>query len=93
MKKLLALLLALTMAFAMTACGGSEETTAAAEEEETTAAAEEETTAAAEEETTAAAEEETTEAAEEVTGEYTGGEYAISLGHICEETHSLQTPA
>lgn len=81
MKKLLALLLALTMAFAMTACGGTEETTAAAEEE-TTAAAEEETTAAAEEETTAATEE---------TGDYTGGEYAISIGHVCEESHSLQT--
>ena len=65
MKKLLALLLALAMVFSLAACGGTEETTAAAEEETTAAEAEEETTAAeAEEETTAAeAEEETTAAA------------------------------
>ena len=62
MKKLFALMLALVLAFSMTACGGSEETTAAAEEE-TTAAAEEETTAAAEEETTAAADEDLPEVA------------------------------
>ena len=48
MKKLLAALLALTLVFSLTACGGWEAETAAAEEE-TTAAAEEEMTAAAEE--------------------------------------------
>ena len=65
MKKLLALLLALVMVFALVACGAEEEETKTEKEETTTTPVE--TTEAATEETTAEVTEEVTEPEEEVT--------------------------
>ena len=83
MKKILAVLLALSMLFAFAACGGNNEetTTTAAPETTTEAPAADETTAPAADETTAPAADETTAAGETTTeaapaGEMTAADFA-----------------
>ncbi len=73
-KKLLAAILAGTMVFSLTACGGEKQTEATSDSEASAETTEAEDTAAAEESTEEAAEESTEEAAEESTEESASAE-------------------